>query len=325
MKKLISLFMACMLMFTVIGCSSNNSNSSSSGKTKVFASISNSEGFIGKIIEGMKSSASENNVELDIEEADKNVETQVNQIKEAKEKGYDVIVCFLVDKDTSQQIINEAGDTPVIFFNAEPDGNKLKSDKYIFVASNEDEVVDNTIEYLKQYFNGKKSFNAVLFEGERTSNATIVRTDTLKAKLKKDGFDINYVFQDEAKWDRGQAKEMFKTFLKLGKSYDAVICNNDEMALGVVDAMEEEGIDPSSVPILGVDAIEDACNAIIDGKMAFTIKQSGEGQGDSIIKAAQALKNGEKINKLEHADESGKYIWYPYAKVDKSNASQYLK
>ncbi|MDO5516749.1 MAG: substrate-binding domain-containing protein [Clostridium sp.] len=325
MKKLISLLMVCMLMFTTLGCSDSNSKSSSSGNIKVFASIASSEGFIGQILDGMKSSAAENNVELDIEKADNDVETQVSQIKEAKGKGYDVIVCFLVDRDTSQQIINEAGDTPIVFFNAEPDENRLKSDKYIFVASNEDEVVDNTVEYLKQYFKGKKTFNAVLLEGERTSNATIVRTDTLKTKLKKEGFDINYVFQDEAKWDRRQAKEMFKTFLKLGKEYDAVICNNDEMALGVVDAMEEEGVEPSSVPILGVDAIEDACEAIIDGKMAFTLKQSGEGQGESIIKAAKSIKNGEKISKLEYADESGKYIWYPYSKVDKSNASEYIK
>ena len=122
-----------------------------------------------------------------------------------------------------------------------------------------------------------------------------------------------------------EAKEMFKTFLKLNKHYDCVICNNDEMALGVIEAMEEENIDPSSVPIFGVDAIPNACKAILDGKMVFTMKQSGKGQGECAIKAAEALKNGEDIKSLEYSDASGKYIWYPYSAVDKNNASEYIQ
>ncbi|ETJ35243.1 ABC-type sugar transport system, periplasmic component, partial [human gut metagenome] len=71
--------------------------------------------------------------------------------------------------------------------------------------------------------------------------------------------------------------------LKLNESYDCIISNNDEMALGVIDAMEENGIDPSKVPILGLDATPEACKAISNGKMSFSIKQSGEGQGESVI------------------------------------------
>ena len=308
-----------------MGCSKNGSKGISIGNTKVFASIADDDKFKQTIVSGMESYADENNVDLDVAIAHNNVETQVQQIKDAKTKGYDVIVCILVESDTAQQIINAAGDIPVIFTNVEPDSGRLKSDKYIYVGSDENEAAKYTFESLKEYFKDKKSFNAVLFEGSMDSKSASVRTESLKSQLKKNGFDVNYVFQDDAGWDREKAKKMFEAFLKLNVSYDCIISNNDEMALGVIDAMEENGIDPSKVPILGLDATPEACKAISNGKMSFSIKQSGEGQGESVIKAAQALKNGDKISEIENGDSSGKYIWYPYSKVDKSNVQQYMR
>ncbi|MGN0143732.1 MAG: substrate-binding domain-containing protein [Clostridium sp.] len=323
MKKLLSLLMVCTMMFICLGCGSKN-NGSANGQTKVFASLSHKDTFISTIVDEMVSYSQSNNIKLDIEEADNNIETQVEQVKKAKEKGYDSIVCLLVDADTSEQIINIAGEIPVIFINVEPDGDRLVPNKDIYVASNEQEVVDSTAKYFEEYFKNNKSFDAVLFEGDRNCKSTLMRTNTLKSELKKKSFNINYVFQDEAHWDRQEAKEMFKIFLKLNKHYDCVICNNDEMAVGVIEAMEEENIDPSSVPIFGVDAITDACKEILDGKMLFTMKQSGKGQGEYAMKAAEAMKKGEDIRTLEYADESGKYIWYPYSAVDKSNVLEYI-
>lgn len=325
MKKLLSLIMICIMMVICLGCSGkNNSVSLSDDETKVFASISHKDAFISTIVDEMVSYSDSNNIKLDIEEADNNLEKQVEQIKKAKEMKYDAIVCLLVDSDTSQQIINIAGEIPVIFINVEPDENRLRENKDIYVASNEMEVVEETAKYFENYFKDKKSFDAVLFEGARNYKSALVRTEALKSELKKRSFNINYVFQDTANWDRQQAKEMFKTFLKLGKNYDCVICNNDEMAIGVIEAMEEENIDPSSVPIFGVDATNDGCHAILDGKMLFTMKQSGKGQGEFTMKAAEVLKNGQDIRTLEYADESGKYIWYPYTAVDKNNVLEYM-
>lgn len=323
MKKIISIFMICTLMCTVLGCSNNKS--ASKGNIKVFASVSSSEDqFIAKIMDGMKDCADKDNVELEIQSANKNVETQVDQVKSAKDDGYNAIACILVDADTAQQIINAAGDIPVIFINVQPDDSKLRANKDIYIAADEQQVSDKTSKYLEEYFSNKKSFDAVMFEGDRNSKAASIRSDKLEYELKEDGYDINYVFQDEAMWSREKAKEMFKVFLKLNKNYDCIICNNDDMALGVIDAMKEEGIDPSSVPILGVDALEEACSEIKIGNMAFTLKQSGEQQGESAIKAAQKLGKGEKITDLEYADKEGKYIWHPFIEVDKSNVSEYM-
>lgn len=324
MKRIITFFMICLVFLTSVGCN-KVVGKSSKDKVKVFATFSNADSFRKTIADGMKSYAESNDINLDFKVADADIETQVRQVKEAREKGYDAIVCLLVDSETSQQIINAAGDIPVIFTSVEPDASKLKEDKYIYVASDENEVVDYKLEYLTDYFKDKKSFNAVILEGDRNQKCVVTRTDSLKEKLRKSGFDVNYVFQDTANWSQENSRDIIKLLLKLNKKFDCIICNNDQMAMGAADGLVESGIDPSGIPILGVDALSDACEYICDEKMAFTVKQSGEGQGESVMKAAQALKEGKRIKDLEYADESGKYIWYPYTKVDKSNAEEFIE
>lgn len=323
-KKVVSLLVLCVFMISSLGCSKNTS-ASSGKKIKIFASFSGIREFHQTIVDGMNSYGKANNMEVAITDSDGVIEKQVNDIKKAKADGYDVISCALADTDTAQQIINAAGNLPVIFFSNEPDASRLKKDKYIFVASNENEVVDMTAKAIEKKFADKKSFNAVLLEGDRNSKCAIIRSDSLKNRLMKDGYDINYVFEDSAFWERDNSKKVFKVFLNLKKDYQCIICNNDDMAMGAIDAMKEAEIDPASVSIYGVDATSKGCEAIQNGEMTFTIKQSGEGQAKCIIEAARALVEGKSISDIKYADKSGKYIWYPYTAVDKNNVSKFLK
>lgn len=322
-KKILSVFLICVFVFCALGCSKKSS--SSDKKVRVLASFSNKDTYKQAIMKAMESYSKESNIDVDIKIADENIERQVNDIKAAKQNGYDAVACTLVDPDTAQQIINAAGDLPVIFFNIAPDDSKLKKDKYIYVGSDENEAVNLTAKAIESKFASNKKFNAVLFQGERSNKSAIVRTEALKYKLKKDGFDVNYVFNDSASWNRDKAKEMFKTFLKLKNSYDCIIANNDDMALGVIDAMKEEKINPSSVPIYGIDAMSEACKSIINGEMTFTVKQSAEGQAQCVLQAARALSDGKSISEIKYADKSGKYMWYPYTAVDKSNAADFAE
>lgn len=137
------------------------------------------------------------------------------------------------------------------------------------------------------------------------------------------GKQINYVFEDTGVWDTGKAKELMQILLKTGVPVDCVLCNNDSMALGVVEACKEAGIDLSAVPVLGVDATAEGCAAIEAGEMAFTVYQSGTGQGEAAIEYALRIANGQSVKDVEGITEDGLYVWVPFVKVESTNVSSY--
>ena len=96
------------------------------------------------------------------------------------------------------------------------------------------------------------------------------------------------------------------------------------MALGAIEAMKEYDLDYTSIPVCGVDAIEDGCTSIQNGEMAFTVLQDAETQAQRAVEAAITLGNGGTITDIEGASEDGKYIWVPFVPVDSSNVSSYL-
>ena len=72
-----------------------------------------------------------------------------------------------------------------------------------------------------------------------------------------------------------------------------------------MEACKEAGIDLSTLPVLGVDATADGCEAIKNGEMAICLANNTNGQD------------------VEGITEDGLYVWVPFEKVDNSNVSEY--
>jgi inositol transport system substrate-binding protein len=327
MKKKIAILLSIFMILMIFsGCSLNKSSSSNNKNIKIFVSMSNdSDAFRHLLSENAKSYAQSKNVELVVKDAAGSIEKQVEHMKEAVSGGYNVVVCGIVNPDTALQLKKTAGNLPILFINSAPSDDLLEVNKYIYVASNEMVAGRYQAESVIESLKNKSEAKIVLFKGEEGHSGTIGRTKAVKQTFKEKGVNAKYVFEDFANWSRKGAKEMFDVFLSTHKEFDAVICNNDEMALGVIDSLKENKIDSASVPVLGIDATPDGCKAIVDGSMKLSVYQSAEGQAKSFVDAAIQLGSDGSLENIENLADDKLHVWVPFEKVDKSNVKQYMK
>lgn len=325
MKKRFGTLLAIIMLMTAVLSGCQGKGVASDKEITIFLSLSETDTFRQTLVEAAQKKAAEEGIKIDVIDEQGSIENQVADIKAAAKAGYSVILCGPVSVDTTTELKASAGDIPIIFFNSCPEEKQLEADKYIYVGSDEEVAGQFQAEYVLDKLSGKDEINVVIMKGPGSHSATAGRTKGVKETFAASGKKINYVFEDEADWDADIAGEMFEIFLKTGAPVDCVICNNDTMALGVIEACKNANIDLSSLPVLGVDATVDGCNAIENGEMAFTVYQSGTGQGEALIDAAIKFAKGESIKEVEGISQDEKYVWVPFEKVDSSNVSEYQK
>ena len=127
-----------------------------------------------------------------------------------------------------------------------------------------------------------------------------------------------------ADYDRATAMDMISPLLGTTE-FDCIIANNDAMALGAVEALQAQGMDPTSIPIVGIDATVDGIQAIKDGTLAMTVFQDANGQGYGAVQAAVNLIEGNAINDGTdyETDETGNIVWVPFEPVTPENVADY--
>ncbi len=125
--------------------------------------------------------------QFDLVDAQNTIETQADQIRSAKEQGYDVILCLPVDADTAIELESCAGDLPIIFMNSCPADKRLKVDQYMYVGSNEQVAGQLQAEYVLDKMASKDEINVVIFKGEKTTLPPKGRTEALKTAFKNSG------------------------------------------------------------------------------------------------------------------------------------------
>ena len=273
--------------------------------------------FISTLEQGILAAAEAAGVTVDSQEANNDTQKQAEQVRTFAAKGYDVLIVNLVDTSTAETIIAEAGDIPIIFVNRRPDDSILVTGKYAYVGSQEWDAGKMQAEFLAKYFAGRTDpINYVLFMGQLGLENTQQRTESVKTELTNAGFTLNKVFEDTAKWDRATAMDMMQTFLGTGAAFDCVICNNDEMALGVIEALKAGGVDLTKVPVVGIDATDMACESVKNGEMAMTVFQDAAGQGAKCIEFAKLAAEGTLTEQ---------FGWVPFQPVTVDNVADFIK
>ena len=246
---------------------------------------------------------------------------QNEKVEEMIDAGCDVLCINLVDRTAPSRIIRMARneDIPVIFFNREPveeDMNRWEKLYYVGADAKESAVLEGKIlvdAYRKDPAsldrNGDGTVSYVLLEGESNHQDSLIRTEWSIQTLKDGGVPLEKITGGIASWERSQASAMMEQWLTdYPDQIELVICNNDDMALGAIDAIERAGILPGTIKLAGTDATPPGVEALKAGKLFGTVEADKEGYANAIFGIAASLSRGLPIDESIKL-ENGKYFW----------------
>lgn len=260
---------------------------------------------------------------------------QNEKVEEMIDAGCDVLCINLVDRTAPSRIIRMARneDIPVIFFNREPVREDLMQwEKLYYVGCDAEQSGIMQGEIAAEYINSHPEVDKnedgkiqyVLLEGEAGHQDAISRTEYSVKTLMKNDVILEKLSYQLADWNRGQAENrMNRLISQYGKEIELVISNNDEMALGAVEAYRTVGYAREDWPVIfGIDGLEDALKAVKAGEMQGSILNDRVDQAKEMAKMAVKLFEGEDFDQ-ENLKED-RYYFSEYQKVDSSNIDEYL-
>ena len=260
-------------------------------------------------------------IDVQIEDAQNDVARQLDQINNFIASGVDAIIVNPVDTSATQAMTDAASSAgvPLVFVNRQPVNVDTLPDNQAFVASNE--IESGTLETFEickmlraQGLGG--GARAYVMMGELSNQAAVQRTKDIEDVLGMDMCNfIEVIDQQTANWSREQANSLMTNWLASSEDFHAVITNNDEMALGAIQAMKAAGTDMADVVVGGVDATQDALAAMQAGDLDVTVFQNAGGQGSGALNAAIALANGEEVDQK---------VYIPFELVTPANIGDYL-
>jgi inositol transport system substrate-binding protein len=275
-------------------------------------SIAQFDTFLSLMADGMQKEADSQGVELIQVNAKEDTATQLSQVENFIAQKVDAIVVNAVDTSAVDPITRAAQDAkiPLIYVNRLPANLPQDDPKVVFVGSNS--IVAGTYqgEWLANKLGGKG--NVVIMMGKLDNEAAINRTEGVEQVFAKYP-DIKITKKDTANWSRDEGLTLMENWLATGEQIDAVAANNDEMALGALQALEEAG-KADQVLVGGVDATPDALASMESGKLDVTVFQDAAGQGAGSIRAAIGLAKGEQVEK---------FVDIPYQQVTLENYTQF--
>lgn len=276
-----------------------------------------------------------------VQDAARSQSAQNDEVADMIETGCDVICVNLVDRTAPTEIIDAArkNDVPVIFFNRELVEEDLKQwDSLYYVGADAFEsgtlqgemATDYCREHPEADKNGDGTIQYVVLEGEAGHQDAIIRTEYSVDTMIQKGILLDKVGYAIANWNRAQARSKMGQLIDSGdRQIELVLANNDDMALGAIDAYEEREIPGEEWPaIFGIDGTDVGLEAVISGKMTGTVYNDKAGQARVMEALAYALAAGRPADSIVLPSSvrivDNKYFRLPYTKVDRERAEELL-
>lgn len=325
-------------IFCISGCSSSQHTAEKVPEMKVGIVVYRKEDtFISTIVEAFEAAAKyteqQENIKISVSVMDGkgSQAVQNDQIEKFIDQKCDVICVNLVDRTVAASIIDKAktAQVPLIFFNREPVKEDLERwDKVYYVGAVAKEsgimqgnlIADaykNNPERLDKNHDQKLQY--VMLEGEQGHQDALLRTEYSISTLVSAGVQMDKLVNDTANWHRSQAATKMSQWIeKYANTIEVVICNNDDMALGAIDAYKAAKKMDELPVVVGIDGTPPAMEALKEGTLFGTIKNDGQKQAQAMFQLCHSLVFQEKVSSDLNL-EKGKYIFINYSPIDNEN------
>ena len=303
--------------------------------------------FMTGVRNNMEKAAADVGAEIELVDSQNRQPMQNDQVDTFITKGVNALIINPVDRSAAGPLADKAkaADLPIVFINREPDKAILDGwEKAYYVGAKAEESGTIGGQLIAEYFkahpeadkNGDGKLQYILIKGEQGHQDATLRSEYCVKAMLDAGLEIEEIGSDNANWDKVQGHDKMKNFITaLGvDAIEAVLANNDDMALGAVEALKSEGYNLGTdgkdlskfIPVVGVDATAPALQAIAKGQMLGTSLNDAKNQGTAAVLIANKIAQGQEVTKdsIGYTITDGKYVWIPYVRVTQENYKDFM-
>ena len=253
--------------------------------------------------------------------------TQTEQINTFLQQGVDVLIINPVQTTSAQTIVDtiSPSGTPIVFINREPEKAVLDSyaGKCCYVGADARQSGTYQGELILETetqgdINGDGKITYIMCKGDPENIDAQYRTEYSIKALTDAGKEVECLYEYLDNWDQTTAQQdVANALAQYGEKIEVVFCNNDAMALGALQSLQQAGRTVGKdVYLVGVDALSEAVQNVVDGNMTGTVLNDDVGQATAAAAATKLYVEGSKVEQ---------YYWVDYVKVTTENAAQYIK
>ena len=272
------------------------------------------DNFLTAVRASMQARAQQLHVGIQFEDAQNDIGRQLNQIQNFVAQKVDAIIVNPVDTDATPRItrlVTHAG-IPLVYVNRMPGDRQLPA-TVSFVGSDERQSGTLQMAEVCRLLQGKGDI--VILMGELTNQSARQRTqDVYDVIARPECHGIRVLDKQAANWKRTEAADLMTNWLSAGLQPQAVVANDDEMAIGAVQSLKQAKRLSGTI-VAGIDATPDALAAMKAGQLRATVFQNAPAQGAGAVDTAL---------KLVHHESVASFVWVPFELVTPANLSTYL-
>ena len=321
MKRLFALLVV-ISVIALGACMALRPDVSQEGLSFAFFLYDKSDTFIGEMTRQMIYLLQEN-ISYQIFDAGNSQSVQNRQIVEAIDGGFDIFIINTVDRLAAGSIVERLyrEGIPIIFFNREPLEEDIVGRSNVFyvgAATHVQGIRQAEIAVAHFFGAGQKrrgdSVRLVILKGEHGHQDAEIRTTSSLARLNELRLYPEILAIESANWRRADARQiMSEIYARHGGQIELILANNDDMALGAIDFLLEEGIFArgENVPfiIVAVDGTPVGLQAVYEGLIFGTVLNDIGQQAEAILTLADYIVHGRDLESFHFTITNGHFIY----------------